>query len=175
LEFNHMPKEVFLGLGSNQGDSVSILRLAAWELSEISECEILGSSIWKTTPEGFSEPVPDFFNAVVRIITDMTPEKLLDFVLSIETQLGRSSSQKFCHYRSRLIDIDIIDFGGLISDSDQLTLPHPRAHLRQFVLRPLLEISPDFKFPNMRESLEYLLDLAEDNRMSRISPLILSE
>ena len=74
--------------------------------------------------------------------------------------------------KSRSIDIDIIDYGGLVYSSDKLTLPHPRARYRQFVLRPLIEIKPDFCFPDSSDSLSQLVVNAEPNKMESISQLI---
>ena len=163
---------VLLALGSNLGDSAAILKLASKELSVFSTTELIASSIWKSSPEGFTSEVPEFFNAVIYITVEMSPEVLLDEVLLLEKKLGRIREKKTKKYSSRSIDIDIIDFGGLVYRSDRLTLPHPRACFRQFVLRPLIEIKPDFCFPNFSDSLNQLFVKAEPNRMECISQLI---
>lgn len=167
-----MSNGVFLALGSNLGDSAAILRLASNELSVFSKTELIASSIWKSSPEGFTSEVPEFFNAVIYITVEMPPEVLLDEVLLLEKKLGRMRGEKTKKYSSRLIDIDIIDYGGLVYSSDKLTLPHPRARYRQFVLRPLIEIKPDFCFPDSSDSLNQLVVNAEPNRMESISQLI---
>ena len=163
---------VFLALGSNLGDSAAILRLASKELSVFSRTELIASSIWKSSPEGFTSEVPEFFNAVIYITVEMPPEALLDEVLLLEKKLGRIREKKTKKYSSRSIDIDIIDYGGLVYRSDKLILPHPRACFRQFVLRPLIEIKPDFCFPNSSDSLNQLVVQAEPNRMECVSQLI---
>tara|TARA_B100001093_G_scaffold381991_1_gene367554 strand:- start:179 stop:691 length:513 start_codon:yes stop_codon:yes gene_type:complete len=163
---------VFLALGSNLGDSPAILRLASRELSVFSMTELIASSIWKSSPEGFASEVPEFFNAVIYITVEMPPEVLLDEILLLEKKLGRLREKKIKKYSSRSIDIDIIDYGGLVYSSNKLTLPHPRARYRQFVLRPLIEIKPDFCFPNSSDSLNQLVFQAETNRMERVSQLI---
>ena len=163
---------VFLALGSNLGDSAAIIRLASKQLSVFSRTKLIASSIWKSSPEGFTSEVPEFLNAVIYITVEMTPEVLLEEVLLLEKKLGRMRGKKTKKYSSRLIDIDIIDYGGLVYSSDKLTLPHPRARYRQFVLRPLIEIKPDFCFPNSLDSLNQLVVKAEPNRMERVSQLI---
>ena len=166
---------VVLALGSNLGDSEATLRLASTELSLLSKTDLIASSIWRSRPEGFVKDVPDFFNAVVYITVEMSPENLLDEVLLLEKKLGRLKEKKIQEYSSRSIDIDIIDYGGLVYSSDRLILPHPRAHTRQFVLRPLIEIKPGFCFPNISDSLNQLFVLAKPNRMEFVSQLIPSE
>ena len=163
---------VFLALGSNLGDSAAIIRLASKQLSVFSRTKLIASSIWKSSPEGFTSEVPEFFNAVIYITVEMPPEVLLEEVLLLEKKLGRMRGEKTKKYSSRLIDIDIIDYGGLVYSSDKLTLPHPRARYRQFVLRPLIEIKPDFCFPGSSDSLSQLVVKAEPNKMEPISRLI---
>ena len=145
---------VVLALGSNLGDSEATLRLASEELSLLFKTDLIASSIWRSRPEGFAKDVPEFFNAVVYITVEMSPETLLDEVLLLEKKLGRLREKKIHQYSSRSIDIDIIDYGGLVYSSNRLVLPHPRAHTRQFVLRPLIEIKPGFCFPNISDSLK---------------------
>ena len=166
---------VVLALGSNLGDSEAILRLASEELSLFSKTDLIASSIWRSRPEGFAKDVPEFFNAVVYITVEISPETLLDEVLLLERKLGRLREKKIHQYSSRSIDIDIIDYGGLVYSSNRLVLPHPRAHTRQFVLRPLIEIKPGFCFPNISNSINELFVLAKPNRMEFISQLIPSE
>ena len=166
---------VVLALGSNLGDSEATLRLASEELSLFSKTDLIASSIWRSRPEGFAKDVPEFFNAVVYITVEISPETLLDEVLLLERKLGRLREKKIHQYSSRSIDIDIIDYGGLVYSSNRLVLPHPRAHTRQFVLRPLIEIKPGFCFPNISNSINELFVLAKPNRMEFISQLIPSE
>ena len=163
---------VVLALGSNLGDSKAILRLASEELSLFSKTDLIASSIWRSRPEGFAKDVPEFFNAVVYITVEISPETLLDEVLLLERKLGRLREKKIHQYSSRSIDIDIIDYGGLVYSSNRLVLPHPRAHTRQFVLRPLIEINPGFCFPNISDSLNQLFVLAKPNKMELVSQLI---
>ena len=163
---------VVLALGSNLGDSEAILRLASEELSLFSKTDLIASSIWRSRPEGFAKDVPEFFNAVVYITVEISPETLLDEVLLLERKLGRLREKKIHQYSSRSIDIDIIDYGGLVYSSDRLILPHPRAHIRQFVLRPLIEIKPGFCFPNISDSLNQLFVVAKPNKMEFVSQLI---
>ena len=114
------------------------------------------SSIWRTAPVGFVCDVPEFDNAVAVIESDLKAEVLLDNLNGIELRMGRSRDRGV-QYSSRKIDLDIIDFGGQEFSSSTLILPHPRAHLRHFVLLPLQEVAPDFRFKNRSESLDELI------------------
>ena len=111
---------VVLALGSNLGDSEATLRLASEELSLFSKTDLIASSIWRSRPEGFAKDVPEFFNAVVYITVEISPETLLDEVLLLERKLGRLREKKIHQYSSRSIDIDIIDYGGLVYSSNRL-------------------------------------------------------
>jgi 2-amino-4-hydroxy-6-hydroxymethyldihydropteridine diphosphokinase len=87
---------------------------------------------------------PDFVNCVAAVETTVGPDELIAVCLALERELGRVRSQK---WGPRSIDIDIIDFDGLVVESPSLTLPHPRVNERAFVLIPLLEVAPDWRHP----------------------------
>jgi len=108
------------------------------------------SSIYKTAPVNF-EDQPYFFNAVGKGRTDLSPLECLRLFKSIEKHLGRKSGKRF---GPREIDIDLLLYGNLTMKTKPLTVPHPRMHLRKFVLVPLLEIESNFKqkFPKFPES-----------------------
>lgn len=138
------PHTAILSLGSNIGDRAGWLRKAAEAIAKMPGIQISArSSLYETeavdVPEEFMGE--SFLNAVLIIETTLTPEQLSDAVHSIEDQLQRTRN---IPNQPRTIDIDIITFGDLISDDVNLTLPHPRAHLRRFVLQPLAEIIPEF-------------------------------
>ena len=109
---------VFLALGSNLGDSAAIIRLASKQLSVFSRTKLIASSIWKSSPEGFTGEVPEFFNAVIYITVEMPPEVLLEEVLLLEKKLGRMRGKKTKKYSSRFIDIDIILSGITLNTVD---------------------------------------------------------
>jgi len=126
-----------ISLGSNIGDKFSYLQSAVNEINELSDSEILiCSSVYKTKPVGF-EDQEDFLNAVLILETAFNAEELLMKLLIIELNLGRERSIK---WGPRTIDLDLIDYEKLVLNSDKLTLPHPRAYERCFVLKPWNEI-----------------------------------
>jgi 2-amino-4-hydroxy-6-hydroxymethyldihydropteridine diphosphokinase len=162
--------EVHVALGSNLGDQVSNLAAAAGQISRLGNA-LVASSIWLTAPVGFSKPVPDFCNAVIRMKTTYPPRVLLSALQEIERQLGRDR-QSSEGYESRTIDLDIVDYAGLKLVEAGLSLPHPRAHQRLFVLLPLQEVSPEFRFAGRDESLEALVQRAPAEKVNKSIPLI---
>ena len=147
----------FVALGSNLGDSASILRRAFQKLQDFSVEPLVRSSIWKTTPVDCPPGSPPFLNAVVALMLDLTetPEHLLSKLKAVEVEFGRGP--KAVTNEPRPLDLDLIAFGLEVRQSDSLTLPHPRAHRRRFVLQPLAEIAPDFVLPNQQQTVAELL------------------
>ena len=118
--------------------------------------------------------VEEFCNAMVSFQTNLSPAALLSELQAIELAMGRKQSQQD-GYQARVIDLDLIDHGGAILDESSITLPHPRAWQRRFVLCPLQEINPDFRFPDRAESLSELIDAAPENPLRRttlLNPLV---
>ncbi len=133
---------VVIALGSNLGDSSTILGEAIEELGDfIGNSKI--SSYYRTIPVG-GPPQCDYLNAVVVGVTEIGPETLLSKVQEIELAHGRVRSE---HWGPRTLDIDLIDYDGSTIESDRLTLPHPRAHVRAFVLAPWFEVDPEAVLP----------------------------
>ncbi len=118
------------------------------------------SSVWRTQPVGEILDQPDFFNAAIRVGTDLGPEDLLDVLKTVEREQGRKSGRP--RHSPRLIDIDLLLLGNLEYRSDRLTLPHREVTTRRFVLVPLLEIDPDLALPDGRILAEALAALADD-------------
>lgn len=170
-----MAETVYIGLGSNLGDTVKNLEQGALAISRLSIGSLRGSSIWTSRPEGFAKEVPDFANAVMSMQVCLEPETLLNHLLTLENEFGRDRRSQGSGYQSRTLDLDIIDFGGRAHSSLNLALPHPRAHARQFVLLPLQELDADFQFCHRPGSLASLIAAAPDNRMVRLTPLIPSD
>jgi 2-amino-4-hydroxy-6-hydroxymethyldihydropteridine diphosphokinase len=164
-------ESTLIALGSNLGDKEKNLRNAVAQLQKLSTTQLITSSIWLTSPEGFDRDVANFFNAVVFASVEMQAEELLVRLKEIERELGRAFDPGRA-YLSRTIDLDIIDFGQRVIGTKKLATPHPRAAFRRFVLMPLQEIAPDFRFPGIEDSLEALIDKAPKNLMRRVSPLI---
>ena len=127
-----------VALGSNIGGPKENLDLAIALLREATEV-VAVSSYFSTKPVGYLDQ-PDFLNAVCIIESDLPAMDLLKMLHGIEKVMGRDRSIK---WGPRTIDLDLIQYGSLLSNADELTLPHPRAHERRFVLEPWLEIEPD--------------------------------
>ena len=134
-----------LSLGSNLGNSAEILSSAAEALNEVSEV-IAFSSFYQTRPVG-GPPQPDFINAVVIIETNLEPEELLLVAQAIEGAHGRERNENSVKWGPRFLDIDLIKCDEMLVNSPDLTIPHPRAHEREFVLRPWNEIDPAASLP----------------------------
>lgn len=127
-----------IALGSNIGNPKENLDLALSLLREATEVKAV-SSYYTTKPVGY-EDQPDFVNAVCIIETELPALELLNMMHGIEKSMGRERTIK---WGPRTIDLDIIQYGSMLSNAEELTLPHPRAHERMFVLEPWAEIEPD--------------------------------
>ena len=137
-----MLSEAFIGLGSNLGDSVQILRAAIGMMEEFA-VDVQPSPVYRTAPHGFRNQ-PPFYNAVCRVSTRLTPFELMTQLLGIETALGR---RRVFRNAPRLLDMDILLYNRLVLKSPPLVVPHPRMAERLFVLRPLADIAPHLKHP----------------------------
>lgn len=127
-----------IALGSNLGNPTENLDLALALLREATEVKKV-SSYYITRPVGYEEQ-PDFVNAVCIIETELPAMELLNMLHGIEKAMGRERTIK---WGPRTLDLDIVQYGSMLSSADELTLPHPRAHERKFVLEPWREIEPD--------------------------------
>ena len=127
-----------ISLGANLGDAKANLDLAVALLREATEV-IAVSSYLQTKPIGGPEQ-PDYLNAVAIVDSELPAKDFLALLNGIETAMGRTRE---IHWGPRVIDLDIIQYGGLLVSDEKLTLPHPRAHERRFVLAPWFEIEPE--------------------------------
>lgn len=154
---------VLIAIGANLGNPETKIHEAFQELEAMSLAGVKRSSIWKTSPVDCPAGSPDYFNAAASISTqwDTDPESFIRKLLSLEAQLGRHRSGS--HNESRVIDLDLICMGSTQHSSTHLHLPHPRAHLRRFVLAPLAEIEPQFIIPGHEQSVVQLLKLLPDD------------
>ena len=134
-----------LSLGSNLGNSAEILSSAAEALNEVSEVIAL-SSFYQTRPVG-GPPQPDFMNAIIIIETNLEPEELLLVAQAIEGAHGRERNENIVKWGPWFLYIDLIKCDEMLINSPDLTIPHPRAHEREFVLRPWNEIDPAATLP----------------------------
>lgn len=137
-----------IALGGNLGDRKATMLAAVRELAETRGIEVTAiSRVIETAalrPSGVDPDAPAYLNAVVLVTTTLTPGDLLTALNRIEQAHGRVRSER---WGDRTLDLDIIDFAGISSSSERLTLPHPRAFERDFVLRPWLEVDPDAELP----------------------------
>jgi 2-amino-4-hydroxy-6-hydroxymethyldihydropteridine diphosphokinase len=126
-------------------------------LQNFSDQPILKSSLWQTSPVDCPPGSPKFLNAVVELVprSAETPESFLKKLQDLEKQFGRAP--KKIHNEPRPLDLDLIAFGQEVRHSPALTLPHPRAHGRRFVLAPLSEIAPDLILPGQTKSVAQAL------------------
>lgn len=138
-------RQAVLAIGSNLGDRLGRLQGAVSALEDTPEVTLVAvSSVYETEPVGAPEGSPSFLNAVVLIDTTLTVHTLLDRALAIEDAFGRERAET---NGPRTLDVDLIVVGDRVADDEQLTLPHPRAHERAFVLAPWLEIDPEGEIP----------------------------
>ena len=141
-------------LGSNLGDRLAMLESACDYLADVFGGLRL-SQVYETEPVGCPEGSPSYLNACVEVETDMPAEEILELCLRIEQELGRTRSGEYGE--ARTCDIDLICCGSETSQSATLTLPHPRAHEREFVLRPLCDIDPQLILPGQAQTAAQLL------------------
>lgn len=127
-----------VALGANIGNPSEQLDIAIALLKESTDV-VAVSSYFSTKPVGGPEQ-PDYLNAVCILNSELPATALLSLLHGIEKSLGRERTE---HWGPRTIDLDLIQYGGLLSSADELQLPHPRAHERRFVLEPWAQIEPD--------------------------------
>jgi len=140
------PVRACIGLGANLGDPVAQLRAALAAIARLpSTCIVSVSSIYRSAPVGYLDQ-PDFYNAVVALDTRLAPQALLDALLAIEQEGGRTREFRNA---PRLIDLDLLLYGDQVVDLPHLTVPHPRLADRAFVLLPLAEIAPGCTIPGL--------------------------
>jgi 2-amino-4-hydroxy-6-hydroxymethyldihydropteridine diphosphokinase len=135
----------FVGVGANLGDAPATVRAALLALGRLPDTHLVAcSSLYRSAPveaEG-----PDFINAAAELHTLLPALSLLHLMQSIEHDCGRVRSVRNA---PRTLDLDLLCYGDTVLRSDELTLPHPRAHLRAFVLLPLAEIDPLLNLPGL--------------------------
>lgn len=131
--------KAYLSLGANLGDPVAQIKAAIAQLNDHAAIAVIAQApLRRTKPWGKTDQ-PDFFNTAIEIETGLSPLQLLKVCQSVENALGRQRAER---WGPRTIDIDIIAYERIEITEAQLTLPHPHAHERDFVLEPLREIAP---------------------------------
>ena len=157
---------VYVSLGSNLGDRAGNLLLAIRGMMEAGLNVTCMSAIYETQPVG-TGPQPDFLNMVAELTGNELPEpeKLLARLLRVEYALGR---RREVPLSPRTIDLDLLLYDDVVSDSEFLILPHPRLHTRRFVLAPLAELAPNLVHPKLQQSIANLLDEVDDDSEVRV-------
>jgi len=159
---------IYIGLGSNLGDRAGHLLRAVRGMLDAGLPIARLSSIYETAPVDFLEQ-PHFLNAVAELAEvsrRFSPEQLLARLLRVEYALGRRRLSGVATRGPRTIDLDLLLYDDVQMDSEFLTLPHPRLHLRRFVLAPLAELVPDGQHPTLRQSFAQLLAATADDELT---------
>jgi 2-amino-4-hydroxy-6-hydroxymethyldihydropteridine diphosphokinase len=151
---------VYLLTGSNQGNRKQNLYRAVHALNEFAGEVSQVSSIYESPAWGFDHP-DDFLNQAIALNTELSPYQLLDKILQLEANMGRTRNHK--GYEARIIDIDILLYDELILQEEHLIIPHPRLEERRFALTPLAEIAAKIVHPKSQTSIQELLEICYDN------------
>ncbi len=155
---------VYLSLGSNLGDRLGYLQQAASLLGAHQEISIVATSSFYETEPWQMDSENWFVNAIVQILTSLSPENLLAECQRVETQLGRKRNGENV-YTDRTIDIDILFYDNQILNTPTLTIPHPYFYKRAFLIVPMLEIAQDFIHPALNKTVSEIYDELENPEM----------
>lgn len=150
-------QRVFIGIGSNVGDRQAHIDLARRRLGEMRSTTLVGfSSVYETAPVG---PVEQgaYLNAAAQLETELAPHELLDALAAIEVEAGRPPRDERIKWGPRTLDLDILLYGDHVMSDDNLAIPHPMMHDRDFVLRPLAELDPGAVHPLLQMTVGALL------------------
>lgn len=162
-----------IALGANLGDREATIRTAVRALSELSGVNVVAASglveSFAVKPGGVDEAAPGYLNAVILADITLTPTELLDEVNRIEAEFGRVRDVR---WGDRTLDIDLIDVGGTQHSDERLTLPHPRAGQRAFVLAPWAQLDADAVIRGQGKVAELLAPIAEDVWKFAAAPLL---
>ena len=156
----------YLGIGTNLGDRMGNIRGALGKLGGLPTMELARvSSVYETAPVGVTDQ-PDFLNLVAAVRTSLAPRALLEVLLHIENQMGRVRTE---HWGPRVIDLDLLLYGGEQVSLPELTVPHPRLRERAFVLIPLAEIAPEMALPGSEKKVSEIADsFAREGNIRRL-------
>ena len=157
----------FIGLGSNLSGPREQVSRALHSLDSLPHTRVLAqSSLYRSAPIGFLGQ-PDFINAVAKLETALNPRALLDALLGLEHECGRTREFRNA---PRTLDLDVLLYDDLRYHEHGLTIPHPQMHLRAFVLRPLLEIAPDCVIPGIGAAIGSLQQ-CEEQKLEQVAEI----
>ena len=148
---------IIILLGSNLGDRLANLKQAIAAIASFSKI-LQHSNIYQTAAWGNTNQA-DFLNQAIEIQTNQSAENLMHALLAIETQMGRVRLQK---WEPRIIDLDIIFYESAIHTTDFIQIPHPEMQNRAFVLKPLLDLIPNFEHPILKQTITQLWEKCPD-------------
>lgn len=154
------PAQAFVGLGANIGDAAATLKAAIHRLMTVPRSRVVSASRLYRTPAWGQENQADFVNAVVAIETALPPRALLDELLTIERDFGRvRAADGTDRWGPRILDLDILLYGGREIDEPGLRVPHPYLHERAFALVPLLDLVSDIEIPSRGSARRALMQV----------------
>ena len=156
-----MKHSVFLSLGSNQGEKRANCTQAISDILRLEGSRLIAQSSWYHTQPWGKEDQDWFVNGVIQVETPLEPHEFLSQIKAIESHMGRRDTE---HWGPRPIDIDILFYDRLEITSPELTIPHTRAHERNFVLAPMAEIAPHFVHPVLNQAMSLLWKNAPDRK-----------
>lgn len=148
-----MSEAAFIALGANLSEPLTTLRHARGNLTALGTLTGV-SGLYRTVPVGGPPGQPDYLNAAVRLETELAPADLLAALDALEARAGRVRRER---WEARSLDLDLILYGNRVQDTPELTLPHPRAWERAFVLAPLADLDPDLRHPLTGETVSAAL------------------
>lgn len=146
---------IYIGIGSNEGDRLSIFKNALLQLKRNLGIFMHSSSIYETEPWGF-ESSQSFYNAAFQFETEHSAQEVMNMLKFLENQAGRTRTGE-AGYQNRTLDLDLLYYGDLLINEPDLIVPHPRIGQRLFVLLPLAEIDEDWLDPQQQKTVKELI------------------
>ena len=158
-------RRIYLALGSNEGDRRAHLAAAVAALRRGGIRPLSSSPVYRTEPVGGGPDQPDYLNAVLEAETELAPEEVLQRALDAESERGRRRGDSEPRCGPRPLDVDLLLYEDQVLVSDTLQVPHPRMHLRRFVLVPLHDLCPDRMHPGQGMTVRRMLQGCQDDAL----------